>query len=53
MPKVEEWMASKASTSNCTLENAGIRKEWYVKAEIRGIWQVIPVLMDYEGATSR
>lgn len=30
MPKVEEWMATKPSTSNCTLENAAIRREWYV-----------------------
>ena len=30
MPNVEKWMAKKAGKSNCTLENAAIRREWYV-----------------------
>lgn len=30
MPKVEAWMAKKAGTTNCTLENAAIRREWCV-----------------------
>lgn len=33
MPKVEEWMASKTSASNCTLENAAVRREWYDEPE--------------------
>lgn len=28
MPKVEAWMAKKAGTTNCTLENAAVRREW-------------------------
>lgn len=30
IPKVEAWMASKTKKGNCTLENAAIRREWYV-----------------------
>lgn len=28
MPKVEAWMAKKPNKNNCTLENAGVRREW-------------------------
>lgn len=33
MPKVEEWLSKKISAganNNCTLENAVIRREWFV-----------------------
>lgn len=32
MPKVEAWMAKKVAKTNqtCTLENAAVRREWYV-----------------------
>ncbi len=30
MPKVEAWMAKKAGKTNCTLENAAVRREWCV-----------------------
>ena len=29
MPKVQDWMKRKTNTT-CTLENAAIRREWYV-----------------------
>lgn len=29
MPKVQAWLASKKNTT-CTLENAAVRREWYV-----------------------
>ncbi|KAL1859683.1 hypothetical protein VTK73DRAFT_7501 [Phialemonium thermophilum] len=28
MPKVVAWMATKAGSTNCTLENAAVRREW-------------------------
>ena len=28
MPKVAEWMATKTTANNCTLENAAVRREW-------------------------
>jgi tyrosinase len=34
MPNVESWMVKRAGQSNnCTLENAAVRREWYVKSE--------------------
>jgi tyrosinase len=33
MPKVEAWMARKIAAgknNNCTLENAAVRREWFV-----------------------
>jgi tyrosinase len=33
MPKVDAWMAKKIAegkNNNCTLENAAVRREWYV-----------------------
>jgi len=32
MPKVQAWMTKKLAKtkSNCTLENAGVRREWFV-----------------------
>ena len=33
MPKIEEYMAKKIAAgknNGCTLENAGVRREWYV-----------------------
>jgi hypothetical protein len=29
MPKVQAWLSSKKNTT-CTLENAAVRREWYV-----------------------
>lgn len=34
MPKIEAYMAKKIAAgknNNCTLENAGVRREWYVR----------------------
>jgi tyrosinase len=34
MLKVESWMVKRAGQSNnCTLENAAVRREWYVKSK--------------------
>ena len=40
MPKVESWMSKKNST--CTMENASIRREWYVETFGQPIHELTP-----------
>lgn len=44
MPKVEEWLSEKISEGNnngCTMENAVVRKEWYVYQFTCGVSPVL------------
>jgi hypothetical protein len=55
MPRVQAWMAKKTSKTNCTLDNAAIRREWYVLDPLAGkiLAMSISVAHAKTGATFR
>ena len=48
MPRVESWVAKKAANglTNCTLENAAVRREWY--AWVDWTWEMHDLLTSHQ-----